>query len=137
MIYRSRDGSVEMHFWLTRGGWAVLCMGRDPMYQPSNGFTLRDRMAVKMQEAGSDYKRPIFEVDSIGYDLVSVFATEYCGKDPRSFILSWIRELDDEVNLGLTTILEAIEWEPYLNGMHKTRFYKPVFEKSTLMPASS
>lgn len=133
MRYMSNDGSTQFHFWLTRGGWTLVAMGRDPLYRPTGGFTLRDRMAEMMESEGSDYKRPVFEIDSVGYDLVSVFVTEYCGANPADFVLNWVREIEDELALGILSTLEAIEWKPYLNGLQKTRFYRPAFEKEESM----
>lgn len=131
MRYKSEDGSMEMHFWLTRGGWTLICMGRDPLYKPTGGFTLRDRISELMHEEGSDFKVPIFEIDSLGYDLISVFATEYCGDKAADLITAWVREFDDRNKVGILPILEAISWQPYLNGTHKTRFYRPAFARKT------
>ena len=129
MRYTSNDGSMQFHFWITRGGWSLVAMGRDPLYHPTGGFTLRDRLAEAMESEGSDYKRPVFEIDSVGYDLISVFATEYCGADATTFISAWVKEIDKELALGLTSTMETIEWKPYLNGMQEIRSYRPVFEK--------
>lgn len=134
MRYISNDGSTQFHFCLKRGGWTLIAMGRDPLYRPAGGFTLRDRVAEMMESEGSDYKRPVFEIDYVGCDLVSVFVAEHCSANPADFVLSWVRSIEDELALGILSILEAMqddqgEWKPYLNGLQKTMFYRPVFEE--------
>lgn len=135
MLLRSADGVYAYHLTLTPGGWALVCMGRDILFEPSGGFRYMDALARQLKANGHDHFKPLFEIDYLGGGLVNVLCNfEGHDNEQRAEVRSHLHQLDSEFNLGLTPLLETTLCTNFLNGINGNRSLRSDLRNSGSIP---